>query len=171
MKSAAALLVVLVAASGASIAPANTAAAACTGTQLAGRFVAVPGSAGAGNIVYKLVLENRSAAPCMLTGLPSGQLLGRYHNPLATHIRAANPGALTAVLVTLLPGEATFATARFSPDVPGPGEGRVGRCEPVAHWFRVRAQGGGVTIVPVKPPTSVCEHGTLSFTAYGKRVS
>ena len=154
----------------ASTAPAaNTAATSCVGKQLAGSFQVVRGSAGAGNIVYKLTLTNASVTPCTVTGLPSGQLLGRLHNPLATHIRAANPGALTAVLVTLLPGETTFATARFSPDVPGPGEGRIGRCEPLAYWFRVRAQGGGVTTVPVKPATSVCEHGTLSFTAYGKR--
>jgi hypothetical protein len=129
----------------------------------------VPGSAGAGNIVYRLTLKNRSALPCTVTGLPSGQLLGRLHNPLPTHVRAANPGALTAVLVTLLPGQSTVATARFSPDVPGPGETTMRRCEPPSYWFRVRAQGGGITIVPVKPPTSVCEHGTLSFTAYGTR--
>lgn len=161
--------VAVIAAVAASAAPARPAAASCTGKQLAGAFAVVPGSAGAGNIVYKLTLKNTSALRCTVTGLPSGQLLGRYHNPLATHIRAANPGALTAVLVTLRPGQTTFATARFSPDVPGPGEGRIGRCEPVAHWFRVRGQGGGVTIVPVKPPTPVCEHGTLSFTAYGTK--
>lgn len=169
MVRAALASVAVIAAVAASAAPARPAAASCTGKQLVGVFAVVPGSAGAGNIVYKLTLKNTSALPCMVTGLPSGQLLGRYHNPLATHIRAANPGALTAVLVTLLPGQTTFASARFSPDVPGPGEGHIGRCEPLAHWFRVRAQGGGVTIVPVKPPTSVCEHGTLSFTAYGKK--
>jgi hypothetical protein len=160
--------VAVVAALAASVAPAATnVAASCAGKQLSGTFAVVPGSAGAGNIVYRLTLRNVSATPCTVTGLPLGQLLGRLHNPLATHVRAASPGALTAVLVTLLPGQTTFATARFSPDVPGPGEGRIGRCEPPAYWLRVRAQGGGVTIVPVKPPTSVCEHGTLSFTAYG----
>jgi len=156
-----------VAASVAAAAP--TMAPTCEGNQLAGAFAAVPNSAGAGNIVYKLTLKNTSTTPCAVTGLPQGQLLGRKHNPLPTHVRAANRGALTAVLVTLLPGQSTFATARFSPDVPGPGEGQVGRCEPVSYWFRVRAQGGGTSVVAVKPPTSVCEHGTLSFTAYGKR--
>src|SRR4051794_26316527 len=141
----------------------------CGGGQLKGSFAAVPGSAGAGNIVYKLVLKNTSAAPCTLTGLPQGTLLGRKHNPLPTHVRPANQGALAAVLVTLAPGASTFATARFSPDVPGTGDSTPGRCQPVSYWFRVRAQGGGTTTVPVKPPTSVCERGTLSFTAYGKR--
>jgi len=142
----------------------------CGGGQLKGTFAVVPNSQGAGNVVYKLTLKNTSTVPCTVTGLPSGQLLGRLHNPLPTHIRAAQPGALTAVLVTLLPGQTTFATARFSPDVPGPGEPVAGRrCEPVSYWFRVRAQGGGITVVAVKPVTSVCEHGTLSFTAYGKK--
>ena len=163
--------VAALAALSASVAPAaTTVAASCDGGQLEGAFAVVPNSEGAGNIVYKLTLKNSSAVPCTVTGLPSGQLLGRRHNPLPTHVRAANPGALTAVLVTLLPGQTTFATARFSPDVPGPGEPVAGRrCEPVSYWFRVRAPGGGVTVVPVKPATSVCEHGALSFTAYGKK--
>lgn len=141
----------------------------CTGAQLKGAFAVVPGSAGAGNIVYKLTLRNVSVAPCTLTGLPQGQLLGRTHNPLPTHVHAATPGALTAVLVTLLPGESTFATARFSPDVNGVGDSTKGRCQPISYWFRVRAQGGGVTVAPVKPPTSVCERGALAFSAYSKK--
>ena len=154
----------------AAVAPAaTTAATSCTGKQLAGTFTVLRGSAGAGNIVYTLRLKNVSAVPCTVTGLPAGQLLGRLHNPLPTHVRAAQPGALTAVLVTLLPGASTVATARFSPDVAGTGDSMTRRCQPVAYWFRVRAQGGGVTIVPVKPPTSVCERGTLSFSAYGTR--
>jgi hypothetical protein len=115
------------------------------------------------------VLQNVSSAPCTVTGLPQGQLLGRSHNPLPTHVRAANPGALTAVLVTLRPGASTVALARFSPDVAGTGDSMSRRCQPVSYWFRVRGQGGGVTVVPVKPRTSVCERGTLSFSAYGTR--
>jgi hypothetical protein len=156
-----------VAASVAAAAPAIN--PSCAGNQLKGTFAVVPNSEGAGNIVYKLTLKNRSNAPCTVTGLPQGQLLGRKHNPLPTHVRAANPGALTAVLVTLLPGKSTFATARFSPDVNGTGDSMSRRCQPLSFWFRVRGQGGGVTIVPVTPPTSVCERGTLSFTAYGTK--
>jgi hypothetical protein len=141
----------------------------CAGRQLAGTFAVIPGSAGAGNIVYKLVLRNISSVPCTLSGLPQGQLLGRKHNPLPTHVRPASPGALAAVLVTLLPGQSTFATARFSPDVNGTGDSMTRRCQPVSYWFRVRGQGGGITIVPLKPPTSVCERGTLSFSAYGTK--
>jgi hypothetical protein len=138
----------------------------CAGKQLAGRFAVVPGSPGAGSISYKLTLKNTSATPCTVTGLPMGQLLGKAKQKLSTHVRAAHPGQLTAILVTLVPGDSTYATARFSPDVPGKGEAVKGPCEPKAYWFRVRAPGGGVTTVRVLPPTSVCEHGTMYFSAY-----
>jgi hypothetical protein len=82
-------------------------------------------------------------------------------------VRAAHPNQLTAILVTLVPGDSTYATARFSPDVPGIGEQTPGQCEPKAYWFRVRAPGGGTTTVKVLPATSVCEHGTMYLSAYG----
>lgn len=165
--SLAALVVAATAALSASTAFGHrTAAAPCTGSQLAGRFAVVYGSAGAGNIVYKLTLKNTSTRTCTVTGLPQGQLLGKSKAKLPTHVRAAHPGQLTAILVTLAPGASTYATARFSPDVPGPGEQTVGRCEPKAYWFRVSARGGGTTIVNLLPPTPVCERGALSFSAY-----
>ena len=141
----------------------------CTGGQLSGTFAVVPGSAGAGNIVYALVLRNRSSSTCRLTGLPVVRLLGRTARPLPTHVTPAFRGALTAVLVTLAPGQRTKATARFSPDVPGPGEPTAGKqCEPTAFWLRVVARGGSATTVRVKPPTPVCEHGGLQFSVYKK---
>ena len=140
----------------------------CKGAQLTGSFAVVPGSAGAGNIVYALRLKNTSPTSCSVTGLPQVRLLGRHGGPLPTTVRAAFPGALTAVLVTLQPGQAARATARFSPDVPGSGEQTQGQCEATAYRLRVTAQGGGTTTVEVRPPTPVCEHGRLSFSAYGR---
>jgi hypothetical protein len=169
MRLALASVAVLAALAASAVPAARAIDARCAGDQLRGTFAVIPGSAGAGNIVYKLVLRNVSSVPCTLTGLPQGQLLGRKHNPLPTHVRPASQGALAAVVVTLLPGESTFATARFSPDVNGTGDSMTRRCQPVSYWFRVRGQGGGITIVPVKPPTSVCERGTLSFSAYGTK--
>jgi hypothetical protein len=93
-------------------------------------------------------------------------LLDVARKPLPTHVRAAFPQGLSAILVTLAPGHSTRATARFSPDVPGPGEQSRGRCEPAAWWFRVAGQGGGQTTVKVTPRTSVCEHGRMFFSAY-----
>jgi hypothetical protein len=164
--------VAVVAAVAASAAPARSLAPRCTGAQLRGTFAAVPNSAGAGNIVYRLKLTNTSSAACTLTGLPQGTLLGRRRNALPTHVTAAHPGMLTAVLVTLAPGKATTAQARFSPDVPGKGEPVAGRqCEPTSYWFRVRGQGGGTTVVPLKPATPVCEHGALQFDGYSAPAS
>lgn len=140
----------------------------CTGRQLSGTFRVIPGSAGAGNIVYALRVQNRSGRSCSLTGLPLVQLLDRAGKPLPTHVRSARPSALTPVLVTLRPGQAASATARFSPDVPGPGEPRLatGQCEPTSYRLRVAALGGGATTAPVRPPTPVCEHGSLQLSAY-----
>ncbi len=143
----------------------------CKASQLTGGFSVVHGSAGAGNIVYALVLRNRSGTTCTLTGLPEAQLLGADGKRLPTHVAAASRGALTAILVRLAPGKTTRATARFSPDVPGKNEQHPGRCEPVAHSLRVVAPGGGGATVPIAPPTPVCEHGYLSFTAYGNAKS
>lgn len=163
-----ALTAVLLAAGAASCASAATHVTSCTGKELAGTFNVVPGSAGAGNIVYALVLKNVSSSTCTLSGLPQGRLLDASAKPLPTHVVAAFPGALTSVLVRLTPGKSTRATARFSPDVPGTGEPAAGnRCERTAYWFRVAAQGGGTVKVKLRPATPVCEHGRLQFSAYG----
>jgi Protein of unknown function (DUF4232) len=162
------VLSLLVLVAGASGAGAATHLMSCKGSQLGGTFRYVPGSAGAGNLVYALVLKNVSSSECDVTGLPQGRLLNKAGKPLPTHVRAAFPGALSAVLVRLAPGRSTKATARFSPDVPGPGAPVAGRnCEPKSYWFRVTGQGGGTTKVKLSPATPVCEHGQLQFSAYG----
>jgi hypothetical protein len=140
----------------------------CTGAQLSGTFKVVPNSPGAGNIVYKLTLTNHSSKTCAVTGLPMVRLVGRTGKLLPTKVVPVFRGGLTAVLVRLSPGGSAKATARFSPDVPGPGEPvTAARCEPVSYSMRVTARGGGVTKVAIKPPTPVCEHGTLQMSAYG----
>jgi hypothetical protein len=141
----------------------------CAGSQLSGRFAVVPGSAGAGNIVYALMLKNTSTKTCTVTGLPEGRLFGLHGRKLPTHIHAAFPAGLAAVLVRLAPGKGARATARFSPDVPGVGEGTIGACEPKAYTLRVSLTGGGTMSAKLAPATPVCEHGALSFSAYGPR--
>jgi hypothetical protein len=145
---------------------AATTAAACTGADLRGSFTVVPGSAGAGNIVYRLRLTNASSPACWVSGLPVVRLLDGKHRALPTHVRAARPGQGAAAKIVLAHGRPATADARFSPDVPGPGEQVPGRCEPVAHFLRISANGGGTVVVPIRPPTSVCEHGTLSFSLF-----
>jgi hypothetical protein len=163
-------LLLLVVASIASAFGSTPKADPCSGSQLAGSFSVVRGSAGAGNISYRLALRNVSSSTCTVTGLPQGRLLSKAGKPLPTHVQAAMPGALTAILVRLAPGAHAYAEARFSPDVPGVGEPVAGRrCEPIAYRFRVTAPGEGTTMVKVVPPTPVCEHGRLFFKAYGTR--
>ncbi len=162
----AAVLLALVVLETSATAGARHASPSCTGAALTGRFAVIPGSAGAGNIVYALVLRNRSTRMCQVTGLPSVTLLGRTGRALPTHVRAAFPNGLTAVLVRLAPGHSARATARFSPDVPGTGEQMSGPCEPKAYKVTVHAPGGGKAVVPVVPATPVCEHGQLQFSAY-----
>src|SRR5258708_29665398 len=154
MKRLITLLAVVLAAAASSAAVARS-DASCSGAQLKGSFSVVRGSAGAGNITYKLTLRNVSTRMCTVTGLPQGRLLGKTGKALPTHVKAAFPGGLTAILVRLAPGATTFATARFSPDVPGVGEPTAGtKCEPTAWSFRVTGQGGGTTLVHLTPPTA-----------------
>ncbi len=140
-----------------------SAAAACSAADLGGSFADVPGSAGAGHVSYKLTLTNSSSAACYVSGIPEVLLLDAQGGALPTSVSPAQPGQGTAAKVELQPGASAAAEARFSPDVPGPGEGQAGQpCEPVAHDLKVTVGGGSVN-VPVSPPTSVCEHGSLSM--------
>lgn len=141
---------------------ATTAAAPCLASALAGRFAVVPGSAGAGQIVYRLRLTNQGDSTCFVTGIPNAQLLGRSGEKLPTHVVPAQPGTTTAVRVDLAPGDAATADARFSPDVPGQGEQHPGACEPKAYTLRI-AIGDGSVDAPITPATPVCERGTLQF--------
>jgi hypothetical protein len=144
--------------------PGGAATGPCTAAQLSASFPVLPNSAGAGNIVYLVRLRNRSSTACFVTGLVGMQLLGRTGRALPTHVVfAGRPGLLTAVIVRLAPGGYASASARFSPDVPGPGEPVSGRqCEPIAYRVRISVPPGhAATSAAVKPPTPVCEHGTL----------
>jgi hypothetical protein len=138
----------------------------CTGAQLTGTFSVVPGSAGAGNIVYALRLRNRSAQTCFVSGLARLQLIGKTGRLLPTHVTPAFRGGLTAVIVRLRRGARAKATARFSPDIPGPGEPQTSQCEPRAYRVRITPPpGGGILVARITPPTPVCEHGGLQLSA------
>jgi len=148
-------------------APPSSAASPCAGDALSATFAAVPGSAGAGNIVYRLRLANTGSSSCWVSGLPQVQLLDANGAALPTTVRAARPGVGTAAKIVLAPDGAATADARFSPDVPGVGDSQQpGQCEPTAATLRVTAPGGGTVDAPITPPTPVCERGQLSFTLY-----
>jgi hypothetical protein len=141
----------------------SAAMSACTGTQLLGTFTEAPGGGGAGQIEYILTLTNTSSATCTINGLPAVVLLDKSGGPLPTKVT----GTAISPLVAIAPGHSATATARFSPDVPGKGDSQSGACQPKAYTLRVTPNGGGTVNAPIKPPTSVCERGTLNFSVYG----
>jgi Domain of unknown function (DUF4232) len=135
----------------------------CQGTDLAATFAEIPHSAGAGQIAYTLAVKNSSPSPCSVQGIPKGSLLGANGTALPTHVKASGGAGKRVVLP---PGASATAQARFSPDVAGDGDSQSGACQPEAHTFQLNAQGGGVTEAAIKPPTSVCQQGTLNFEAF-----
>lgn len=132
----------------------------CTPSQLTASFGLVAGSQGAGQVTYELRLHNVSPKSCTLSGRPRLILYGA-HGPLPTHEVPDHRGTGTAVLVTLRPHRIARSEVRFSPDIPGKGEGDP--CEPVAHRIKVTlpSPGSGALMGPIKPPTPVCERGRL----------
>lgn len=139
--------------------PAST-APGCTARQIHASFDYVPGSAAAGHVTYIVKLVNRGT-PCTISGRPGLRLYDGRGRPLPTHAFPDHPGTGTAVLVTIRTGHSARANARFSPDVPGPGEGNP--CERAAVHVHVTlpSPAQGAVIGPVKPRTPVCEHGRI----------
>jgi hypothetical protein len=168
MKLAAGAAAVLALAVAAPLAGATRALAPCTGSMLTGTFKVVLGSPGAGNIVYRLRVTPTGANQCFVTGVPRLTLLNLHGQKLPTNAAfSGNPGELTAIMVPLTPGRAAALTARFSPDVPGPGEPVTkGPCEPTAYKVRVAPSGGGSFVVKITPPTPVCEHGGMGLSVF-----
>jgi len=142
------------------------ASAPCAAGSLTGSFDEVPGSAGAGQIVYKLKLTNTGSSPCFVSGIPQVQLLGTTGKALPTSVSAAQPGTATAAKVSLQHCRSASAEAQFSPDVTGTGDATSGQCQPTATVLRVTAPGGGTLDAPIQPPTPVCEQGSLHFKVF-----
>jgi hypothetical protein len=142
--------------------PVGASAAPCNASDVSAAFAAVPGSQGAGNIVYRLTVTNTSSSSCFVSGLPEVQLQDANHKDLPT--KGAPNGTQTAVKVTLDPGAKATADARFSPDVTGVGE-TGNPCEPKAYILQVTL-GSGTVDANIDPPTSVCSHGSLQLTGY-----
>jgi hypothetical protein len=137
---------------------------ACTHAQLTGTFAEIPGSAAAGQIGYVLTLKDTSGSGCWLAAAPpTVKLLDASGSPLPTKVVPAQDVTQSTSPTTLEPGTSATAAVRFSPDVAGPGDSQNGPCQPKAYTLEVTATGGGTVDVPVKPPTSVCERGTLNF--------
>jgi hypothetical protein len=135
---------------------ASGAPASCQANQVTGDFSLAPGSEGAGQVAYTLTLRNTSQAPCSLT-VKKLILADASGAPLPTRAFGATPNGLLA------PGASASAKARFSPDVPSKGDSQSGSCQPKAYALTVEMSDGFPVNAPVKPPTSVCGQGTLTF--------
>jgi hypothetical protein len=140
-------------------------ATACTGDAMSGSFTVVRGSAGAGQISYRLSVKNESPVACYLSGLPNVQLLDQAGHDLPTNAQPAQPGQATAARIVVQPSASAMSDARFSPDVPGGSEQTDGPCEPKAYTLRVSFAGAPLDVAVI-PPTPVCERGTLSFSLF-----
>jgi len=141
----------------------STAANACTGDAMTGTFTVIAGSAGAGQIAYRLHVTNASPVACFVSGLPNVQLVGASGQDLPTNV--IENGQATAAKVVLQPNASANADARFSPDIPGGSEPTDSPCEPKATTLRA-AFGGAPLDISVSPPTPVCERGTLQFSVF-----
>lgn len=132
----------------------------CTAAHIAASFGLVAGSQGAGSVTYEVRLRNTGSASCTISGRPGLRLIGA-HGPLPTREVPDHRGTGTAILVTLRHNRVARSEVRFSPDIPGPGEGDP--CQPVAHKIRVTlpSPAEGVVNGPIRPVTRVCEHGRL----------
>ena len=139
-----------------------SAANACTGDAMSGTFNVIPGSAGAGQISYRLTVTNTSPVACYVSGLPQVQLIGATGADLPTSVIPEQPGAGTAAKIVIQPNASAFAEARFSPDVNGTGDSQTGQCQPKSVTLRA-SFGGAPLDVAVKPATPVCEQGQLRF--------
>ena len=131
---------------------------ACTEAGLQGSFAEVEGSAGAGHIVYRLRLRNRTGATCQVPTHPALRLEDNHRHGLPTH--PTFPSAHSPTF-NISSHRAMIMRARFSPDIPSGGE--PAHCERVAHWLRVGLLAHGHITVPVEPPTRVCGHGAMEF--------
>jgi hypothetical protein len=145
--------------------PTTPAIAPCLASALAGTFAGIPGSAGAGQISYRLRLTNQGDSACTVAGVPAVQLLAQDGSKLPTNVEPAHPSDTNAAPVVLRPGDAAIAEARFSPDVPGTGDSSGPQCEPKAYTLRVTV-GSGQVDAPVTPATPVCERGSMFFSSY-----
>jgi hypothetical protein len=127
-------------------------ASPCSANDLTATYRVLPGSAGAGNIVYTLKVTNSSQAACTVSGIPSIAYLDATGAALKSSIYPN--GAGTAALVTLQPGASASADVRFSPD--------VDPCDPgTATMLKLTLPDSTSLTTKIDPQTRLCGNGGL----------
>jgi hypothetical protein len=153
-----AMMVFGIAESGA--ADAAKSSSACGAGDLTGVFKEIPGGGSLGHRGYQLKVRNKSDRRCFVKGLPRMRLLDVHGQPLPTKVQSRGG---KAAKIVLRPNHRAVANAVIA-DIPVAGENQSGPCQPVAFRARVSPRhGGDHFVVAVKPPTSFCGGGTLSF--------
>jgi len=129
---------------------------ACTAHDLTATFQVLPGSAGAGNIVYTLKVTNAAQAACTVHGAPDITFLDAAGNAMPAHVSpSGGPGAVVA----LQPGDSATSQVRFSPD--------VDPCDPgTATTLNVAFPGNSVLETKINPVTRLCGAGSLQPGAF-----
>jgi hypothetical protein len=132
-------------------------APACATNNLKVSFNLIPNSQGAGNLEYTLKVANTGPNGCSL-GKPTVTLIGKTGSTLPSH-------SISSGAAVVVPAGGTAKTdARFSPDVAGTGDKQMGQCEPTAYKLKIAFKGSTGTVTgAIKPPTPVCERGTMSL--------
>jgi len=137
---------------------AAAAGGACTAHDLTGTYTVLPGSQGAGNIVYSLKVTNASQGACTVSGVPTVAYLDASGNALPSKLYP-NDGQTT--VVTLQPGGSATSQVRFSPDVTPCDTG-------TATTLRLTMPDGSTLDAKIDPATHLCGGGSLQprpFTA------
>lgn len=128
----------------------------CTAHDLTATFQVLPGSAGAGNIVYTLKVTNAAQGACTVHGVPAVTFLDAAGNAMPAHV--SPPGGAGAV-VALQPGDSATSQIRFSPD--------VDPCDPgTATTVNVELPGSSVLATKIDPATRLCGAGSLQPSAF-----
>lgn len=135
---------------------APSAAGGCEASDLTGTFAVLPGSAGAGNIVYTLHVTNASQHACTVAGVPSVTFLDAHGAVMDQH---TNPEGPAGPVVSLQPGGSASAQVRFSPD--------VAPCDPgTATTLRVQMPDRSTFDVELDPATKLCGAGSVQPSSY-----
>jgi hypothetical protein len=136
----------------------------CTGRDLTAVFAAVPRGATARTVRYSLRLNNNSFHACLVRGQLGLQLLDAKGRALPTRVTVTDPDVLPHIRDVIgARWWGQYGFADFSSDIPGASEQHTGPCQPVAHRLRITLPTGSLT-TPIRPPTSVCQHGSIKLT-------
>ena len=113
-----------------------------------------------GKEIYLLTVRNGYTKSCSI-GQPTVTLISKFGKFLPSHSIASSKAIVAGAYVK------EYSKVSFSPTVPGLNDNQKGRCEPKAYSIKIAFDGSeGKASGPVKPPTQVCEQGTMTLAPF-----